>query len=461
MRIGRRIVLAILTPCLLAEHALAKANIITLATDGAWTWFNDPRAIYDNGTLYFGYVRNEDGRTVLSAFQPRTAHRTDLWISTQTEKDDHDNPGLLLKQDGRILAIYSRHNTDQFFSFRTSTKPHPDSPADWSPEQRIPASGAGVTYANPFQLSAERGKIYNFTRDLNFNPTVFASTNGGETWPPPRLFIETGSGRTRPYVKYCSDSNRRIDFLYTDGHPRDVKNSLYHAFYQQGALYKTDGSLLKSFNDIPLLHSSGQRGSVIYQYSETAASDPNDHIPSGRAWCWEIAYQTDGHPFCVFSVRRDHVTGTNWFDRRIYYSYARWTGKDWQKRFIAHAGRNLYRAEEDYAGGICLDPDDANVVYISSNAANPFNLSDTDHVPLRADDRYEIWKGTTRDGGLSFDWQPVTSNSSADNLRPYVPRHSRAGVPPAHNPTLLSLRGVYRSYTSHDCSIVGLFPERR
>ena len=137
--------------------------------------------------------------------------------------------------------------------------------------------------------------------------------------------------------------------------------------------------------------------------------------------------------------------------RDSYYYYARWTGTNWQKRFIAQAGRPLYEAERDYAGGIGLDPENPNVLYLSSNAAEPFDLRSTTKVPLRASERYEIFRGVTTDGGLSFQWAPVTVNSAQDNLRPYLPR--RHGGAPA----VLWMRGTYRKYTAFDCSIVGLF----
>jgi hypothetical protein len=448
-----RIWLGIGASLAVTASAAAQTHVATLASDGAWTWYNDPRAVYHNGLLYFGYVRGTDGRAVLSAFDPATGGHTELWTSVLTQGDDHDNPGLLVKQDGRMLAIYARHNSDQFFSYRYSFSTSPGAPSDWSAEQRIAATGQGVTYANPYQLSAEGGLIYDFMRNQNYNPTVVTSADGGTNWSAPQLLIQTGTGSTRPYVKYCSNYTNRIDFLYTDGHPRNQDNSLYHAYYQGGGLYKTDGSLLKSFGALPLLHDSGERGSVIYQHSNADTADPNDHIPAGRAWCWETAYQSNGQPVAVFTVQRDQVTGANWYDDRIYYYYARWTGTNWQKRFIAHAGRPLYEAEDDYAGGICLDPEDANVVFLSSNAADPFNLSDTTNVALRVNQRYEIWKGVTTNGGLNFAWQTVTTNSSADNLRPYVPRHRSVVVP-----TLLWCRGNYSSYTDYDCSLVGLFP---
>ena len=437
---------------LISWPAMAQANFATLTTDGAWTWYNDPRALFQNGKLYFGYVRAGDSKTALSVFDLATGTTTNLWNSGFTQLDDHNNPGLLAKQDGRLLAAYARHISDQYFSYRTSSSTNPVSPAGWNAERNIPNSGAGMTYANPFQLSSEGGKIYNFCRNQNFNPTIYTSTDGGTNWSAPQLFIQSGSGGTvRPYVKYSSDAAQRVDFLYTDGHPRDIANSLYHLYYQGGAFYQTDGTLVKNYASLPILHDSGERGAVIYQYSDAAQADPNAWIPSGRAWCWETAYQSNGAPVCVFTVQRDDVTGSGWNNDRIYYYYARWTGTTWQKRFIAQAGRPLYSAEDDYAGGICIDPIEPDVIYLSSNAQNPFNLADTTNVPLSASQRYELWRGVTADGGLTFTWSQVTSNSTVDNLRPYVPRRNGG------ERSVLWFRGNYASYTSYSCSIVGLF----
>jgi hypothetical protein len=440
----------ILSISLLCASSPAQTNFAVIASDGAWTWYNDPRALFHNGKLYFGYVRAFDSKTALSVFDLQTGLKTDLWAAGFTQFDDHNNPGLLAKQDGTLLAIYARHGSDQYFAYRLSNSTNPVAPADWNAEQTIPNTGASMTYANPFQLSAEGGKIYDFCRNLNYNPTVFVSTDGGSNWSSPQLFIQTGTnGTIRPYVKYSSDYTQRIDFLYTDGHPRDVANSLYHLYYQAGAFHKTDGTFVKNYATLPILHDFAERGSVIYQYSAAAQSDPNQWIPTGRAWCWEIANQSNGAPVCVFTVQRDN--DPNWYDDRIYYYYARWTGTNWQKRFIAHAGRPLYSAEDDYAGGICIDPQNPDVIYLSSNAGDPFNLADTTNVPLRANERYELWRGITADGGLTFNWTQITTDSTVDNLRPYVPRRNGG------EPCVIWFRGTYAAYTSYSCSIVGLF----
>src|SRR5436190_18507315 len=136
----RTIFLFITAFVIFARPGFAQTNFAVLTVDGAWTWYNDPRALFHNGILYFGYVRNADGAAALSAFNPVTGVKTDLWTASRTEKDDHDNPGLLVRQDGTILALNARHGTDQFFAYRYSTSTNPTSPGDWSSEQKVAAT---------------------------------------------------------------------------------------------------------------------------------------------------------------------------------------------------------------------------------------------------------------------------------------------------------------------------------
>jgi hypothetical protein len=38
----------------LPVFSIAQTNFAILTSDGAWTWYNDPRAVFHNGILYFG-----------------------------------------------------------------------------------------------------------------------------------------------------------------------------------------------------------------------------------------------------------------------------------------------------------------------------------------------------------------------------------------------------------------------
>jgi hypothetical protein len=98
-----------------------------------------------------------------------------------------------------------------------------------------------------------------------------------------------------------------------------------------------------------------------------------------------------------------------------------------------------------------LDPEDPRVVYISSNAASPFSLADTNNVPLGTNERYEVWRGITLDGGLTFAWSPVTQSSASDNLRPIVPENHGLSK------HVLWMQGTYTSYTNYNTKVMGIF----
>lgn len=419
-----------------------------VTSDGVWTWFNDERAIWHDGKLYVGHVK-KNGRIAVTQYDPVSETSSETELSSVTEVDDHNNPSLHVLPDGKLLACYSRHSADNHFFYRISTNHAPAVAADWGAEQTHGA-GSRHSYANTYKMSAEGNQIYTFTRAIGWNPNWTVSTDNGSTWSALKELVRNGGSGTRPYLRYSGNGVDAIDFIYTDGHPRNENNSIYHARIEGGNVLHTNGNIIKALSATPLLHDAAtpERGTVVYQYSAAAQSDPNQWIPSGRAWNWDIQEQKNGDPVIAFTVQKDNVTGSGWSHDRIYYYYARWTGSAWQKRFIAHAGRPLYSAEDDYAGGICIDPERPNVVYISSNAQNPFDLTSTTNVPLRTNSRYEIWKGTTYDEGLTFTWEAVTQDSAENNLRPFVPKnHGRSE-------SVLWLKGTYTTYRNYSTRII-------
>ena len=434
------------------------SDVVRIQTDGAWSWFSDHTARFVNGDLYVGYVKGQAQKMAMTRydFDTSTAHEFQFSAGTNPSNDDHDVPTVAVLPDGRILSVYSRHNLDTKFFYRRSLNANPASLADWGPEQTRNLGTAKNTYSNTIRLSAESNKIYNFSRNINFNPTIHTSTDDGQTWSDPVHFIKTGTGGTRPYPRYATNHASRIDLIYTDGHPRNDNNSIYHLFYQGGSFHKSDGSIVKSLANLPLEHTTGERGTVIYPYSTAAwgsGEGPDDWIPNGRAWTWDIHYQPDGKPVCVFQVQVDGAAGpaTDFKNDRIYYYYARWDGSQWHKKFIANAGRGLFFSEDDYGGGMCIDPENPNVIYISSNAANPFDLTTLAPALNPNNEIYEIYRGTTADGGASWSWEAITTGSDASNMRPFVPEdHGRAEA-------VVWFRGRYTTYTNYDCDIYGIF----
>ena len=189
----------LLSGCSDIRSAPPEPQVVEIAPDGAWTWFNDERAIrLENGNLLVGYVRS-DGRIAVTNYDPKSGerHETVLGGEGAVEVDDHNNPSLTQLPDGRVLAVYSRHHTDPHFFWRISTNADPRTEYDWGAE-RVEEVPARNTYANTFLLRGEDDRIYNFQRSINFNPALLISDDLGESWGDPIHFITAGSGNQRP-----------------------------------------------------------------------------------------------------------------------------------------------------------------------------------------------------------------------------------------------------------------------
>src|SRR5207302_6372191 len=156
--------------------------------------------------------------------------------------------------------------------------------------------------------------------------------------------------------------------------------------------------------------------------------------PDNVAWMVDVEIDRNDRPYVLFSTQVDGrglPRGQGGMDLR--YHYARLDASGWHHEEIAYAGRRLYPDEDDYSGLGALDPNDPDVVYISTDA-DPVS-----GAPLvsAADNKrhYELYLGR-RDSTGRWIWTSITHNSSFDNLRPIIPRSDDRRT------VLLSLRGT-------------------
>ena len=421
----------------LAKGEKGPQRVVTVAEDGAWTWYNDERAIFWRGHLFTGYVTT-DGTSAVSAYAlpgvSSFSHLKELLLSTWKEVDDHNNPAFLPLNEQDLLAVYARHHTAHEFNSRT-IRAHGQGKFSIGPEQTIAQPGS-VTYTNLFRLTREEDRIYNFFRCLNFSPTMVWSDDEGKTWSEPLQVLTWKTdqpGNRRPYVKYASDGKGRIDLFFNDGHPRIVKNNnVYHLYYENGAFHRSDGQLVRTVEELagkgPIKTDQGTR---IY-----------DGLSEGRGWVHDFERGPDGELAGVYINSADGDAGLD-----LRYRYARFdpVTKSWSEREIAFAGPHLYVPENHYAGGICLDPENINIVYLSSS------LDPASGDPNRTG-KYQIYKGMTDDEGETWHFEQLTFDLTRDNLRPFVPRDKLDDLETA----VLWFRGQYNRYIDYHCEIVGI-----
>ena len=389
-------------------------KIDTLNTDGAWCWFNDPRAIYHKGEkeqTYFSWV-NSVGDIVIAAYNHGTGAYTEHTLHHRLEVDDHDNPAILIRNDGRIIVYYSKHTTGPVYQYIST---NPEDITSWGPVLNY---GTNVTYPYPFQVGEQ---IYVFYRGINWHPTLVVSNDNGATVGTPQLFI-TGGG-ARPYTRYAQDKTGAIHIAVTTGHPRnEATNKIYYARFKDGKFYKADGTFIKDYTGSTTALNLDTEAELVY----------NSEV--GKGWIWDITVDADNRPVMVYA---SFPTDT---DHR--YHYARWTGTTWYKKQITDAGKwfpqtrpGASEQEPNYSGGISLDYDNPSVVYLSKPVKGVF----------------EIFKFTTPDQGVSWDSTALTWDTPSHllNVRPIVPRHHKPGFF-----DVLWMRGTYVHYTNYNTSIV-------
>lgn len=437
----------------LAASLLCASEPIVFNDDGGWCWYQDERVIVANGHLVIGSIAsgrddpNRRGNVEVVSYNLATGARNLFTLHQGTDEkdrrqwyDDHNVPAFLQTPDGHLLAVYAKHGPEEKIYLRRSARP--GDAAAWAPaEVFVPSEKSRVTYSNLLRLSAENGRIYNFFRGLDnsFKPSWMWSGDDGRTWTTGGIAINVPSEfRHRPYVKYASNGRDTIHLAYTEGHPRDFDNSIYHAVYRNGQLRRSDGSVIASLNEGMPRPEDGTR---VYAGG-----------PDNVAWIIDLQVDRRGHPYMAYSVQMNDAgkkPGHCGQDHR--YRFARWDGKRWHDTEIAYAGHCLYPREDDYTGLVALDAHDPRTLFISTNA-DPVT-----GAPLisKADGQrhWEIFKGVTRDF-KRWTWTPVTSDSRADNLRPIVP------IWPGRQRALLWLEGKMRTYTDYDFRVVGLVQNR-
>ena len=368
-----------------------------LVADGAWSWFQDARAVHYIGAhdrTYIGYVDSAGDVDIVSQ-DTQTARLVHTQLHAAFQSDDHAAPGLAVLPDGRIFVAYSKHLVSPMY-YRIST--NPEDIGAFGPE-RI-AVPTDVTYANPIYLSAEH-RLYLFFRGTSIHPSVVSTTDYIH-WTAPQSVIvpQVSYGATRPYAKYATNGVDTISIAFTDGHPREDAlhghaTSLYDIEYKTGVgWYTPAGTALTLPVKIDDLQSKPD--ALVYRDPGTAP-----------AWLSDAAIDpATGNPVAAYPVYH----GMDASDAQ--YHYARWDGSGWVDSRLTNAGGSIATEnpnEMEYSGGMDIDRSDPSTVYLSRETTLTSGV-------------WQIEQWHTANGGHTFAQQAViTPNPTVKNVRPVVP----------------------------------------
>ncbi len=407
-------------------------DFIVFMEEGGWCWYQDPRAIIHDDKLLIGSVQgNGSGPALVGIYDLEEMKRLGRVVMHDNfRRDDHNSPVFHVRPDGSVLAVYALHNSNRIHYYRISDS---GDLLSWSQEMTFthdyPAAG-NVTYMNLYEMKNE-GKLYNFFRGIEFNPSFITSTDNGKTWGQPTHFVASElQGTHRPYARYAGNGTDTVHVSFTDGHPRKFGNSIYYAAFRGGHYFKANGESLKALSAGPLRPSESE---LVYRGSGKPGRRA-DQSALGAAWTSSMVIDTKGNPHIAYTVylsNKDHR-----------YRIASWNGRQWIDREVAFAGNCLYDRESSYTGLITLDPVDPSVVLISTDVDPSRGTSQGGH--------HEIYRARVNlsDDIDSIEWQSVTRNSPVRNIRPLIVRDGDRRV-------VLWNRGEFISYNNYQLDTVG------
>lgn len=401
---------------------LLNSKSIQLCENGAYVWHSDPYIGYFKDTLIFSYVDIKNKEIRIGKYSNKNVASLSLSTDSSRATDSHDHAAFANINDSILILTYNRHVTDHGFFIR-----HYDS--SLSEESFFPSPSHNVTcYSNIYYLP-KNNDIFLGQRWINYKPTFSTSKDFGKSWSQPTQFL-TSKG-ARPYVHYGQNENH-IEFIATEGHPRDEKTSIFY-----GKLFNyTDNQ-----HNLPIDIESLIK---IYEYSEdTSINDINITIPFGRAWVWDLEFDKQGFPCCVFSVQLPQ--SSDWKETRFIYYYAWWSkSHGWQKKAIANGGNPLYEQESHFCGGICIDPQNTSRLIISSNSSEPSKLKIDSEI--KSDNAYSLYEITLDSKHEINTFQKIISYKDELAIRPTIPK--------GPNSPILFMKGLeYTDFRAYSTSL--------
>ena len=384
-----------------------------VANEGAWCWFADPRALhYENATgtinsTYIGYI-DVHGNVKATQYDWICGRKTDILVRSYFQPDDHNNPTFVVLPDERVMIFYTRHTDEAKIWYRISQKPGDISALG---EEKYLATANNTTYPSPFILSDDSTHIYLCWRGINWHPTIARLTmpdsedNCRFDFGPKQIVQSTGA---RPYAKYQSNGKDKIYLSYTTGHPdNEMPDWLYFNVID---INKGNGPILRDINgkQLSVINNGTFNVNKTDTYANSYPATVVDNTAGIRNWVWQITLDENEKPVIAFPHIDDAKT------THVYW-YARWTGSEWRRTWVQYGGhafhQNWNSTERCYSGGMAIDPDYINDLYLSIP---------TKDGQYNKDGVYEIWRYTIDDDGKVAGSEQITKNSAKNNVRPFI-----------------------------------------
>lgn len=376
-----------------------------LTSDGAWCWFQGPRAVRRADSKHKTYTDwlTRKGDVVTVEYDHRVQETTRTVLHEGFERDDHDAPSLYVNEEGRIVAFYTRHNGP---SIRYRRSRRPEDVSAFGPEQVISPSEEH-TYPNPRRFG---DSLFLFYRNVDGTLATVVSRDDGRTWGDERAIVTTGGREWGVYFRLSEPRNGGIEMalIFAEGGQSNPHEDIRHLRFEDDQVLTASGGTVAHSADLPV------------EFWAAPAVHATDATGTD-AWVWDCSLAA-GVPevlYAHFRSEEEHA-----------YRYARWTGDGWNDTVVSDAGSSVTAGDREnyYSAGACLDPDRPGVCYCAVGGPERSELR-----RVRVGEGVEPLLAQERIAGRAF-----------QNLRPVVPWNRRDDA------SVLWMRGPYNHYRGEE-----------
>lgn len=296
---------------------------------GTYTAHHIPIAIYApevNKTFFvYGGTTNEKEKYLLCMIGSfdhvnNTVSRPVVVYDKGGVDDPHDNPSLLLDQQGYIWVFVSGRNTRRMgYKYRSS------SPYDISSFEQI--TEEVMTYPQPWYINGQ-GYFHFFTKYTGVRELYFETSEDGKTWTDDRKLagIKRPSDTKSGHYQVSNRTGNKI-VTFFNWHPNGNVDKRTNVYYVQtldfGKTFETiEGKKLK----LPIEEITSPARIMDYETQHT------------NVYLCDVDFDKDGNPVCLYVTSKGHEPGPQNGPREWHILH--WNGKEWLDRIVCQSDHN-------------------------------------------------------------------------------------------------------------------------
>lgn len=308
----------------------------------------------DAGELVVSLVLRADGTVV-----------SEVILESGVILDDHNVPGIARLATGELLVGHTSHNSTSHVVMTRLTEEEGSLSIAKQWKVEFPDR---CTYV--YLVPSLEHSVLLLTRSINFNwSAVEIDTKSFEASDPAVVFpwkisredrLYSGRDGNRPYLIIRRGHDSSWLFAITNDHPRAYRNGVFAGRIRGSIIEDLEGRLLHRIG-------SGETWSPFAELTEI--------LPSGQRavpWIHDVAETEDHRVTVAWSARPKSDVGFHRKKDRVlqgfYYGVSQWFQGHVDEVLRVAAGSSLYQREEDYVGGIALNPGNPFHAVFSTNA---------------------------------------------------------------------------------------------